>query len=98
MKTEEEIIEDEVYEQALRIWGGPRAAREPWWQLPYTYCTMCRDYDFKRPCVCNVVTGEALCCQHWIETRVKERIELLKKQRPPVVQKVNLDVADFSRL
>lgn len=93
-KTDEEIIEDEVYEQALRIWGGPRGAREPWFQLPYTHCTMCPPDEIKRPCICNVVDGTALCAQHWIEERVKERLALMKKP----VMTIKLDLDDFARL
>lgn len=91
-QSEEKTIEDEVYEQALRIWGGPRGAREPFLQLPYTHCTRCPPDEIKRPCVCNVVDGTALCAQHWIE----ERIKLLKEQRTKVVAK--LDLKDFCRI
>ena len=91
-KTEEKTIEDEVYEQALRIWGGPRGARDPWQQLPYTHCTRCPPDEIKRPCVCNVVDGTALCAQHWIE----ERIRLLKEKRTKVVAK--LDLKDFCKI
>lgn len=93
--TDEEIITDEVIEQAKKIWGGPRAAREePWLQLPYTHCTYCDPMDIKKPCVCNVVDGTALCAQHWIEERVKERLALMKKP----VMTIKLDLDDFARL
>lgn len=97
-KTEEEIIEDEVVEQAKRIWGGPRCPREePWRSLPYTYCTMCGDYDIKRPCVCSVVDGTALCARHWIAQRIKERLAE-SREKKKLVAKVVLDVDDFSRI
>jgi hypothetical protein len=92
-KTEEEIIEDEAVEQAMRIWGGPRAAREELGlQLPYTHCTRCPRDEIKQPCICNVVDGTALCCRHWIE----ERIRLLTEKRTKVVAK--LDLKDFCKI
>lgn len=92
--TDEETITDEVYEQAKRIWGGPRAAREtPWLDLPYTHCTSCPPDAMKRPCVCNVVDGTALCAEHWIEARIKERLAMTKA---PVVIRLNLE--DFARI
>lgn len=95
-KTEEEIIEDEVIEQAKRIWGRPYDEKErPWLDLPYTHCTYCDPMDIKKPCVCNVVDGTALCAQHWIEERVKERLALMPKA--PMMT-IKLDLEDFARL
>lgn len=99
-KTEEEIIEDEVIEQAKRIWGRPYNKEErPWLDLPYTYCTECYGDDrmLKRQCVCNVVDGTALCAKHWIAHRIKERLAL-SRERKKVVAKVVLDVDDFARI
>lgn len=94
-KTDEEIITDDVYEQAKRIWGGPRAARErPWLDLPYTHCTSCPPDALKRPCVCNVVDGTALCAEHWIEARIQERLAMMPKA--PVALRLDLD--DFARI
>ena len=94
-KTEEEIIEAEVIEQAKRIWGRPYDKRErPWLDLPYTHCTSCPPDAMKRPCVCRVVDGTALCSQHWIEERVKERMALM----PKPMMRIKLDLDDFARL
>jgi len=97
-KTEEEIIEDEVVEQAKRIWGRTYNKEEkPWLDLPYTYCTMCGDDYIKRPCVCNVVDGSALCARHWISKRIKERLAEAREKKK-VVATVVLDVDDFARI
>lgn len=94
-KTDEEIVEEEVIEQAKRIWGRPYDAKErPWLDLPYTHCTYCDPSDIKKPCVCNVVDGTALCCRHWIEERIKERLALM----PKPVMTIKLDLEDFARL
>ena len=96
-KTDEEIITDEVYEQAKRIWGRPYDKRErPWLDLPYTHCTSCPPDAMKRPCVCNVVEGTALCPEHWIEDQVRKRMELLNHKQ--VITRVKLDLDDFSRI
>ena len=96
-KTEEEIIEEEVVAQAKRIWERPYDKTErPWLDLPYTYCTLCDDY-IKRPCVCSVVDGSALCARHWIAQRIKERLAEAREKKK-LVAKVVLDVDDFSRI
>ena len=83
-KTDDELIEDEVIEQAKRIWGRPYSEKErPYLDLPYVHCTECGPYDVKRPCVCSVVEGTALCAQHWIKKRVQELKELRKEALKP---------------
>lgn len=83
-KTEDELIEDEVIEQAKRIWGRPcRDEYRPFPDLPYVHCTECGPYEVKRPCVCDVVEGTALCAKHWIRKRVQELKELRQEPKKP---------------
>lgn len=83
-KTEDELIEDEVIEQAKRIWGRPYSKKErSYLDLPYVYCTECGSNAIKKPCVCNIVEGTALCAQHWIKKRVQELKELRKEAMKP---------------
>lgn len=89
-KSEEELIEEEAVQCARAIWDSKQ------FDLPYTYCTSCPSDALKRPCVCNVVDGTALCPQHWIEEQVRKRMELLKHKQ--VITRVKLDLDDFSRI
>lgn len=103
-KTEEEIIEAEVVEQARTLWGRPydeygrpyNKGEGPCHDLPYTYCILCGD-GIKRPCVCSVVDGSALCVRHWISRRIKERLAEAREKKKAVVAKIELDVDDFAR-
>lgn len=81
MKTDEEI-EEEAINAARKVWEGQII-------LPYVHCTECPPDQIKQRCVCDVMTGTAICAKHWILKRIKE---LQEKNKP------QLDVADFSSL
>lgn len=81
MKTDEEL-EEEAIRAAQKVWGGQVV-------LPYVHCTECPPDQIKQRCVCDVMTGTAICARHWIERRLKE----LKAQNKP-----KLDTEDFSKI
>lgn len=66
--------------------------------LPYTYCTKCSEGQtfskmIKNRCVCDILTCEALCAQHFGEKLEKELCQkYLDKHKP------KLDLTDFARV
>lgn len=81
MKTDEEL-ENEAWEQTKKAWEGQVV-------LPYVHCTECPPEQIKQRCVCDVMSGTAICAKHWFERRLKE----LKEQNKP---KLNTD--DFAKI
>lgn len=93
-KEELEKIENEVLAAAGNAWERPGSISVP---LHFTVCSECRmesPNPAKSRCVCDVVTGTALCCRHWIRKRIRERVDEWRYNHPAP----KLDLEDFCRI
>lgn len=84
----------QVEERIKRIWGGS----EQQFLCNYTYCTKCSEGQtfskmIKTRCVCDILTCEALCAQHFAEKLERELCQKYLDEHKP-----KLDLTDFARV